>query len=150
MTDVATEPLSPAPETPAPAAKLGGVPRATMADLDAKKRAEREVAVEVPGPDGPKQVSFLFRAISRKEYDLLIDAHPPTKIQVAKGDQFNVDTFAPTLLANVCVEPEIDAPTWGRYWKSPEWSNGELMGLFFTAQSLCNSGFDLVPTTAGD
>ena len=40
--------------------------------------------------------------------------------------------------------------TWAGFWKSPDWSNGELMGLFYTAQALCNSGFDLVPTSAGD
>ena len=148
MTDVATEPTVPA-AVPAPA-KKAGVPRATLDILRSKQRAQREVTVEVPGPDGPEQVSFLFRAISRKEYDQLIDAHPPTKVQVAKGDLYNIDTFAPALLANVCVEPEIDAVAWAGFWKSPDWSAGELMGLFYTAAALCNSGFDLVPTTAGD
>lgn len=134
----------------APSDPIRQIPRATLNDLQSKKRAEREVAVEIPSPTGPKKVSFLFRAISRKDYDALIDQFPPTKVQLARGDQYDVDRFAPALLAEVCVDPKIDAAEWARFWKSPDWSPGELAGLFFTANGLCQTGFELVPTTAGD
>ena len=136
-------------EAPAPD-PITSIPRATLNDLQGKKRAEREVAVEIPTEAGPKKVSFLFRAISRKAYDALVDEHPPTKTQQAKGESFNVDTFAPALLAVVCIEPELEVSAWAKFWKSPDWSPGELSGLFYTAAGLCNTGFELVPTTAGD
>lgn len=124
--------------------------RATLALLKGKKRAQREVLVEIPGEDGPEQASFLFRAISRREYDALIDEHPPTKAGVARGDIFNMDTFAPALLAKVIIEPRVPEDEWRDLWKSPDWSSGELNGLFVTAAGLCNSGFELVPTTGTD
>jgi hypothetical protein len=118
MTDVATE-IAPASEAnvpapvPAPVALDTGIPRATLGDLQSKKRARREVMVEIPSEDGPKKVSFLFVAISRKEYDQLIDAHPPTKAQIAKGDQYNLDTFAPTLLWTRSPGPGSGSPRSG-------------------------------------
>ena len=124
--------------------------RATLAQLKGKKRAVREVLVTIPGEDGPEEASFLFRAISRREYDALIDEHPPSKAGVARGDVFNMDTFAPALLSKVIVEPRIPEDDWRDLWKSPDWSSGELNGLFVTAAGLCNSGFELVPTTGTD
>jgi len=124
--------------------------RATLDLLKSKKRAEREVTVNIPGPDGDQEASFLFRSISRRDYDSLVDDHPPTKTGIAKGDVFNMDTFAPALLAKVVVEPKISEDDWRDLWKSPDWSAGELNGMFITAASLCNSGFELVPTTGTD
>jgi hypothetical protein len=119
--------------------------RATLDMLRSKKRAEREVNVLLPGSDEP--VSFLFRAISRKDYDALMDEHPPTKVQQARGDSYNIDTFGPSLLGKVVVDPKIDEAEWAEFWKSPDWSAGEINGLFITAASLCNTGFEVVPTT---
>lgn len=119
--------------------------RATLAMLEGKKRLEDEVVVRIPGVEEP--ASFLFRAISRTDFDSLVDEHPPTKVQQARGDNYNPDTFAPALLARVVAEPKIDEADWARFWKSPDWSTGELGGLFLRAVSLCNSGFELVPTT---
>lgn len=124
--------------------------RATLDLLKGKRRATREVAVTIPGADGDQEVSFLFRAISRKEYDALLDDHPPTKVGIAKGDSYNLETFAPALLSRVVVEPRISEDDWRDLWKSPDWSAGELNGMFITAAGLCNTGFELVPTTGTD
>jgi hypothetical protein len=122
--------------------------RATLDLLKSKKRAEREVTVTIPGSEDP--VSFLFRAISRREFDALVDECPPNKQGIAKGDVYDQDKLAPALLSRVVIEPKISEEDWRELWKSPDWSSGELGGLLVTAMGLCQSGFELVPTTGTD
>lgn len=119
--------------------------RATLDRLTKKRRAEREVTLELDG----EEVSLLFKAIGAKEYDDLLAKHPPTAKQKVEGAVYNIDTFAPALIAKVCVEPEMSEEEAKAIWDSTEWSRGEVMTLFGNAVEICNAGLN-VPFTAGD
>lgn len=128
-------------------AQRDGARRATLDLLKAKRRAEREVAFTLN--EGEDPVSLLFRAVGVTAYDRLVTANPPNKEQLANGAGFNINTFGPSLLANVVVEPSMSAAEWTEIWNSPEWSGGEVSQLFTIAMELCNRGLDLTPTEAG-
>jgi len=116
--------------------------RATLDLLRSKKRQEKDIPFVVNG----EEVSFLFRSISAHEYDKLITNCPPNTEQRASGSTYNINNFAPALLAQVIVEPEISRDQWSEIWKSPDWNRGELMSLFGEAVDLCNTGLKLGPT----
>lgn len=116
--------------------------RATLDKLRSKKRQEKEIPFVIDGDE----VSFLFRSISAQEYDKLITNCPPNTEQRAAGSTYNINNFAPSLLAQVVVEPEISRDQWAEIWKSPDWNRGELMSLFGEAVELCNTGLKLGPT----
>lgn len=121
--------------------------RATLDMLLGKKPNRDEFTVPF-GPSG-EQVSFLYVSIGAMEYDALLTKHPPTPEQKVAGASFNVNTFAPALMAKVCREPAIDPGSWTEVWNSPSWGRGELMGLFWRAANLCSKEIDPVPTDAG-
>jgi hypothetical protein len=121
--------------------------RATLDMLLAKKPNREEFTVPF-GPDGA-QVSFLFVSVGATEYDALLTEHPPTAEQRVGGASFNVNSFAPALLARVCREPAIDVGSWNDLWVSPSWGRGELMSLFWRAANLCSKEVDPVPIKAG-
>jgi len=121
--------------------------RATLEMLREKKPAEREVVTRL-SPDS-EEVSFLLRAMSATGYDKLVTRHPPTNEQQVDGAQFNVDTFAPALMARVIVEPEAEESFWLERWKDPNWGRGEIGSLYFACSELCNRGLDLVPFVDG-
>lgn len=121
--------------------------RATFEKMASKRRAEREVSVVLN--EGEDAVSFLFRAIGITEYDRLVTDHPPTKDQLAQGSAYNINKFGPALLHMVVVEPSLSVEQWREIWNSPDWSGGEISGLFSTAMELCSRGLNLAPTAAG-
>lgn len=116
--------------------------RATLDLLRSKKRQQKEIPFVIDG----EEVTFLFRSISAQRYDKLITDCPPNTEQRANGAQYNINTFAPALLAEVVIEPEISKTHWGEIWGSPDWNRGELMSLFAEAVDLCNTGLKLGPT----
>jgi hypothetical protein len=121
--------------------------RATLDDLLGKKPARDEFTAPF-GAEGV-QVSFLFVSIGAKKYDALLTKHPPTAEQRASGATFNTDTFAPTLLSMVCIDPEINAQGWGAVWNGDNWNRGEVSSLFWRAVELCNMRVDINPIDAG-
>lgn len=116
--------------------------RATLDMLRSKRRAEKEIPLVLNG----EEVSFLFRAISAKEYDRLLTDNPPNTEQRAAGAVYNINTFAPELLSRVVVDPELTDDQWTELWISPDWNRGELMTFFGEAVELCNTGLRLGPT----
>jgi len=82
---------------------------------------------------------FVFQSISRRQYQDLVDEHPPTKDQVAEGEEsgnppdFDVEGFAPALIAACVVDPPMTPDEANELWNSPEWSTAESMLLFITA-----------------
>jgi hypothetical protein len=84
-----------------------------------------------------------YRAIGMREYDKLVAKHPPKAEQRAEGASFNIDTFAPALIAAVCVEPEMTEEDAKEIWESPDWSRGDVMVLFRNAVELNNRGLDI-------
>ena len=118
--------------------------RATFDMLKSKPRAEREVLLKIPGADGEiQELSMLFRAIGSQDYDKLLSKNPPTLEQKAEGAAYNVNTFGPSLLSKVCIEPDMDTAQWTVIWNSPDWGRGEVMQLFLVAVELCNKGLDI-------
>jgi len=123
--------------------------RATYQRLLKKPRVEREVSLNLPSAVGETEtVTFKFRSLGAQEYDKLIDAHPPTTEQKIDGASFNIDTFAPSLISKVCLEPEMSFEDVKDLWNSPDWNRGELMHLFGEAMNLCNSVQPKIPFTA--
>ena len=78
-----------------------------------------------------------------REYDKLVAKHPPKPEQRAEGSSFDIDTFAPALIAAVCVDPEMSEKDAKDIWNSPAWSRGDLMVLFRNAVELNNRGLDI-------
>jgi hypothetical protein len=138
---------SAAPEVEVKANQRAKAKRATLDMLLAKKPNREEFTVPF-GPDGG-QVSFLYVSVGATEYDALLTEHPPTPEQKVAGASFNINSFAPALLARVCREPAIDVGNWNELWVSPSWGRGELMSLFWRAANLCSKEVDPVPIKAG-
>lgn len=141
----------PTKDTAVLAAKNGqreGARRATLDMLRDKRPAEREVAVKL-NPDDEEPVTFLLRALPATAYDRLVTKHPPTTDQQADGNSFNVDTFAPALMAAVIIEPAAEDRFWRERWADPNWGRGEIASLYFACSELCNRGLDLAPFDSG-
>lgn len=120
--------------------------RATADLLMKKRRVERNVAVSLPGDDGPVEVELLFRAIGNSEYDKLVTKFPPTAQQRKDGMTYDMDRFAPELLARVCVDPAMTVDDWKAIWNSDDWNRGELMSVYLSAVDVCTRGLDVNPT----
>jgi hypothetical protein len=116
--------------------------RATLDLLRSKKKRTREV----PFVLNDEEVTFAFASISAKRYDKLLTENPPNTEQRAAGAAYNMNTFAPALLAEVVSDPELTKAQWSEIWESPDWNRGELMTLFSEAVELCNTGLQLGPT----
>lgn len=126
-------------------AQREGARRATFEAMKSKPRAEDDFTVLIGG----EPMSFLFRSIGGKSYDKLIDECPANMDQMARGEQYDEEKFAPELLARVCVEPEMAPKQWQEIWASPDWSRGERMNLFGRAVTVCLKGLEPGPTVAG-
>lgn len=121
--------------------------RATFDMLMSKKPKRIEFNAAL-GPDG-SSASFLFQSIDWREYDALLTANPPTAEQRVTGGTYNPDTFAPALLARVCVEPAIDEDGWKQVLATGNWGRGEVSALFFRAMDLCTTDISVTPIVAG-
>ena len=117
---------------------------ATLDILKSKSRAKETFSIYVNDADGKEhEVELTFQAIGALEYDKLVSKHPPTSDQRVDGASFNIDTFAPALIAKSSVEPEMTEKDAKEIWQSPEWSRGDLMVLFRHAVELNNKGMDI-------
>lgn len=123
--------------------KPAGPARATAAMLRHKKPREREITVLWADGEDQDEITLLFRAIGSKDWDDLASQHKPTTAQRAEGQQLNVETFPPALLARVCVDPAMSPAEWDEILKSPDWNRGEVAELYGEAVALCSSGFDI-------
>jgi hypothetical protein len=123
---------------------------ATLDLLKGKKRALSRFKIYVPDETGDGvEVELVYRAIGAGEYDKLVGKHPPTTEQRAEGSTFNIDTFAPALIAAVCIEPEMTYRDAKSIWDSDDWSRGEVVTLWRKALDLCNRGMDVPFTASG-
>ena len=92
--------------------------RATLDLMKNKPRATSEFSIFIKDEDGETQeLTLKFQAIGARNYDKLVAKHPPKPEQRADGASFNMDTFAPALIAAVSVEPEISVGS-GSGWAS--------------------------------
>lgn len=118
--------------------------RATLDQLKGKKSSTSEFSLYLPDDEGGQvELTMKYRAIGSVEYDKLVSKHPPKPEQRVEGASFNIDTFAPALIARVSVEPEMTLKDAEDIWNSPDWSRGDLMVLFRNAVELNNRGLDI-------
>src|SRR5690348_16554108 len=122
---------------------LAGPRKATFSDLTKKPRRTLTFTVLTQDEDGDVQLEMKYKAISAKEYDDLVAAHPPKPKDKQSGASFDLDTFAPALIAAMSVDPKLTEDEAKEIWDSPEWSGGEVSTLFFNAQRVCNAGLDV-------
>lgn len=118
--------------------------RATFDRLAKKTRVEKEVTLTLTADDGTEEeVTILFRAIGAKAYDDLMAKHPPLAKQKMDGAIYNVDTFAPALIAACAIDPDLKYEEAKALWDSEEWSRGEVMTLFSATVELNNKGLNI-------
>lgn len=130
------------------AVKDGGV--ATFARLMKKPRRTLTFTVYSADEDGAElALQVKYQALNSKEYDELQAAHPPTPKERREGAIYNVDTFAPALMAAVSLEPKLTVEEATELYRSPDWSSGEIQTMFINALRVCNAGLD-VPFSARD
>lgn len=123
---------------------------ATLDLLKGKKRATEKFTLYLPGDDGESvEVQMVFRAIGAVEYDKLVSKHPPKAEQRVEGASYNMDTFAPALIARCSLTPEMSEEDANEIWNNPDWSRGDLMVLFRHAVELNNRGIDIPFTENG-
>lgn len=119
--------------------------KASVLDImKGKARSTTEFTLYLTDDDGTKhEVALKYQAIGMREYDKLVSKHPPKPDQRAEGASFDMDTFAPALIAACSVEPELSLSDAKDIWNSPAWSRGDLMVLFRNAVELNNRGLDI-------
>lgn len=118
--------------------------RATIDELINKPRSVTEFSLYISDGNGTsKEVTLKYQAIGMRAYDKLVSKHPPKPDQRAEGASFDIDSFAPALIAACCVEPEISVAQAKEIWDSEAWSRGDVMVLFRNAVELNNRGLDV-------
>jgi hypothetical protein len=118
--------------------------RATLDELIHKPRSTTEFSLYLAnGGAEPKEVTLKYQAIGMREYDRLVAKHPPKPDQRAEGSSFDIDSFAPALIAACAVEPEMTPSEAKEIWDSDDWSRGDVMVLFRNAVELNNRGLDV-------
>ena len=118
--------------------------RATLDMLKNKPRSTTEFSLFLSDGNGSNnEVTLKFQAIGMQAYDKLVAKHPPNTEQRAEGSSFNIDTFAPALIAACSMEPEISPAEAKEIWDSEDWSRGDVMVLFRNAVDLNNRGLDI-------
>jgi hypothetical protein len=118
--------------------------RATLEMLKNKPRSTTEFSLFLSdGNGGSNEVTLQYQAIGMRAYDKLVAKHPPKPDQRAEGSSFDIDTFAPALIAACSVDPEISPTEAKAIWDSEDWSRGDVMVLFRQAVELNNRGLDI-------
>jgi hypothetical protein len=118
--------------------------RATLDQLVNKPRSTTEFSLFLSdGNGGTNEVTLKYQAIGMRAYDKLVSKHPPKPEDRAEGSSFNMDTFAPALIAACAVDPEITPEEAKAIWDSDDWSRGDVMVLFRNAVELNNRGLDI-------
>lgn len=118
--------------------------RATLDQLINKPRATTEFSLYLSNGSGDQtEVTLKYQAIGMRDYDKLVSKHPPKPEQRADGASFDIDSFAPALIAACSVEPDISLEEAKTIWDSPDWSRGDVMVLFRNAVELNNRGLDI-------
>lgn len=101
-------------------------------DPGAKKAlaAARRAAQKAQQAVDEASIRLRFQALERKDFEALKKAHPPTEEQAEDGFEFNIDTFAPELIAASSLDglTADDARTF-----LDTWSNAEANALFDAA-----------------
>lgn len=130
-----------------------------MSDVDApvatadlllhKRPVEKWVTITLANGEGdPTEFRVKMRAIGTQEYDRMVTKHPPSARDKKDGLTYNINAFAPELIAACMVEPALSPDEAEELWKSPDWNRGEHMQLFLSAVEVNNRGLELPPTSS--
>lgn len=122
---------------------------ATVDDLLLKPARTQELVINLPTEKGDADLVLALTALSMKDYDTLLAAHPPTKEQEKDGNGYNPDTFAPAIISAVVTEPKLTLDQAKEIWAGDQWNRGELRDLFLACTNLCSRGLDVPFTFAG-
>lgn len=123
--------------------------QATLDKLKKKAPVRREVQVAVTDDDGGvEEITLIFQSIGNKAYDDLVSKYPPSPKQVKDGLSYDLDKFAPALVAQSCVDPELTLEDAKEIFESDSWNRGELMMLFYAAIEVNTRGHELPPTNS--
>lgn len=87
---------------------------------------------------------FVFRALSRSDYEELLGEHPPTKAQLDRAaaedrpePNYDEDVFPQVLVATCSHTPKLTVEQVNELWESPDWNQAECLSLFNTAINTC-------------
>ena len=127
----------------------GNAKEYTSFDALLKKPARTKDITVASRDDSGEECSLEVRikAVSSHEYDRLVAECPPTTQQKKDEAAFNIDKFAPRLLSACFVSPALTIEEATDLYTSPDWSAGEIGGLYMQCMRLCTEGFN-IPTTA--
>jgi hypothetical protein len=118
--------------------------KSTLDLLKSKSRAKHTFSLYITNGTGEQQeAKITFQALGSRDYDKLVSKHPPKADQRVEGASFDIDTFAPALIAACSLDPEMSAEDALEIWQSDSWSRGDLMVLFRNAVELNNRGLDI-------
>lgn len=120
-------------------------PKAAAARRAALERlvALREARDQAEAAGQPKVVDFKFRALSRLEYQEVVDRNEPSpedeEAAAKRGSMalWNSDTFPPDLVATALQSPRLTTDQVNTIWSAKQWSAGDLNALFLAAQRAC-------------
>lgn len=122
---------------------------ATATDLLKKPARRREHTIRSVGDDGEDvELVVSLQAIGAAKWDAIVAECPPSAEQRKEGLGYNVEKFAPRLVAACAVEPRLSEEEAEELFASDTWNNWETQQLFLAAARLCNQDVD-VPFTAG-
>lgn len=86
--------------------------------------------VYVGSGDSAQEIEMTAEALSMKDYDKLVAKYPPTAEEEAKGLTYELEKFAPALIAASLVDPEMSLAQAKQLWGSENWSRGDVEGIF--------------------
>ena len=105
-------------------------------EADPRVQAQRAIVTAAAEAKAESDVTFRFRALRGDVWEQLLSEHQPTKDQVDRGEVYNVQTFAPALIA-ACSLDEITYADVMEWW--PNLAQGE-QSLLFGACVTINQG----------
>ena len=105
-------------------------PPESVVDMEAELDTLRDAAADT-------QATFTFEACSFAALEELKYKHPPNEAQAADGMQWDVDDFAPALLALTCIDPGLTDTEAKELWTT--WEAGLVNTIYRAAWDVCNA-----------
>ena len=81
------------------------------------------------------KATFMFRDPGRREFETLLEKHPPDAEEKKDGMSWNADGFIPALLGLTAIDPKLTAIEASEIYD--EWGRGDVEALFNAALQVC-------------
>lgn len=106
------------------------------------RKTRRQITRTISLDEHP--VEFKIQGLSSKEFQKVLEAHPPRKNEALdQGMGFNRATLPPALFALSVIEPKLDESEWDEVWSNENYSAGEHANLLDMVLDVSNRGFDV-------